>query len=66
MTVSVSELRRQLGSIATLYPYAKGSVVTFTDFGNCLSDNVEVPCPIALERLFHEGWESWSEGRMKR
>jgi hypothetical protein len=65
MTVSVSEFRRQFGSIATLYPYAKGKgpVLTFTTFGSCLSDNVELPCSTALGRLFDEGWKSWSEGR---
>jgi hypothetical protein len=63
MTVSVSELRRQFGSIATLHPYSKGPVLTFTTFGSCLSDNVEVPCSTALERVFDEGWKSWSEGR---
>jgi hypothetical protein len=65
MTVSVSEFRRQFGSIATLHPYAKakGPVLTFTAFGSCLSDNAEVPCFTALGRLFDEGWKSWSEGR---
>jgi hypothetical protein len=63
MTVSVSEFRRQFGSIATLHPYAKGPVLTFTAFGSCLSDNVEVPCSTALGSLFDEGWKSWSEGR---
>jgi hypothetical protein len=63
MTSSVPELRRQFGSIATLHPYAKGPVLTFTAFGSCLSDNVEVPCSTALGSLFDEGWKSWSEGR---
>jgi hypothetical protein len=63
MTSSVPELRRQFGSIATLHLYAKGPVLTFTAFGSCLSDNVEVPCSTALGRLFDEGWKSWSEGR---
>jgi len=57
------DLRRQFGSIATLYPYAKGPVLTFTTFGGCLSDNVEVPCCTALGRVYEEGWKSWSEGR---
>jgi hypothetical protein len=63
MTSSVPELRRQFGSIATLHPFTKGPVLTFTTFGSCLSDNVEVPCSTALGRLFDEGWKSWSEGR---
>jgi hypothetical protein len=63
MTSSVSELRRQFGSIATLHPYSKGPVLTFTTFGSCLSDNVEVPCSAAVGRVFDEGWKSWSEGR---
>jgi len=63
MTGSVSELRRQFGSIATLYPYAKGPVLTVTVFGSCLSDNVEVPCSAALGRLFDQGWKSWRVGR---
>ena len=65
MTSSGLELRRQFGSIATLHPYAKGKgpVLTFTTFGSCLSDSVEVPCSTALGRLFDEGWKSWSEGR---
>jgi hypothetical protein len=63
MTVSVSGFRRQFGSIATLHPFTKGPVLTFTAFGSCLSDNVEVPCSTALGRLFDEGWKSWSEGR---
>jgi len=63
MTSSVSELRRQFGSIATLHPYTKGPLLTFTAFGSCLSDNVEVPCWTALGRVFEEGWKSLSEGR---
>jgi hypothetical protein len=65
MTSSVPELRRQFGSIATLHPYAKGKgpMLTFTTFGSCLSDNVEVPCSTALGRLFDERWKPWSEGR---
>ena len=57
------DLRRQFGSIATLHPYAKGPVLTFTTFGGCLSDNVEVPCSSALGRVYDEGWKSWSEVR---
>jgi hypothetical protein len=63
MTFPIPELRRQFGSIATLYPYAKGPVLTFTAFGSCLSVGVEVPCSAALGRVFDEGWKSWSEGR---
>jgi hypothetical protein len=63
MTFSIWELRRQFGSVATLYPYATGPALTFTTFGSCLSDNVEVPCSTALRRVFDEGWKSWSDGR---
>jgi hypothetical protein len=61
--MSISVVRRYSGSIATLQPWSGGSVVTFTTFGYCLADNVEVPCSIAVSRLFEGGWKEWSEGR---
>lgn len=38
-------------------------MITFTTFGYCLSNDAEVPCSIAVSRLFDEGWKGWSESR---
>jgi hypothetical protein len=37
--------------------------VTFTTFGGCIADGIEVPCSTALGRLFEEGWMDRSQSR---
>lgn len=63
--MNISELQKRFSSIVTLHPWNGKSSLTFTTFGACLADEVEVPCSIALGKLFANGWKSSSESRIE-